>query len=259
MKYLTSIVVLIASAALLLPEPTAPLRAPARTLAASGQGQSDGGLDVSGGNPKIVKVKRVIEVFDDRTVYTAFPISVKAPAGFGYSWTVPANVVANRKGSVLEIVSGSKGPATIGVTYYVVDFKKEKVDEVFAERTIDIGDVIVPDPKPDPTPKPPVIVASKVVVVVCEESLASTVLQRKAISDPVLRKFFVDGGHKFKVLDVSDPAYLAQGYKPFVDKVGLPAALVFDAAIAGPQIPLTAIKIPDSGAELLAEIRKVVK
>lgn len=119
--------------------------------------QAEPSLDVSGGDPKVVKVKRVIEVYDDRTVYTTFPITVKAPAGFGYTWNFPSTVTATRKGSQLEISAAPKGPTVVSVSWYVVNFKAETVKEEFLQRTIDIGDVLTPipiPPVPDPKPSP---------------------------------------------------------------------------------------------------------
>lgn len=154
MRYLTAFAVLLLSAGLLLP--TSPVRHAAPVMVAQTPTPS---LEVSGGDPKVVKVKRVIEVFDDRTVYTTFPVVVKAPTGFGYQWEIPAGLTATRKGSQLD-VTGGNGTFTVSVTWYVVDFKAQTVTEQFAQRVLDLGDIKPPEPvppkppEPDPKPKP---------------------------------------------------------------------------------------------------------
>ncbi len=122
-------------------------------------------------------------------------------------------------------------------------------------RTLDVeaGEGPIPPPKPDPKPDPdPVKKVARVTVVVCEDLETRTPAQARAINDPEFRKFAVE------LVSVKDPAFAANGYKRFADKVGLPAVLVFDADAAGPSDPVAVFKLGDA-ADNVAQVRKVVK
>lgn len=115
----------------------------------------------------------------------------------------------------------------------------------------------VPDPKPptpDPTPK-----AVKVVVVVVEETRDRTAVQGKVLFDKGVRDWLAVGGHQIELLDQNDRVAKTNGYLPHAARVGLPAVLVFDAGMSGPQLPLLAFKLPATAEEWKAELSKAVR
>lgn len=112
----------------------------------------------------------------------------------------------------------------------------------------------VDPPKPDPEKK-----AAKVIIVIVEETMRRATQDAATLYDKGLREWAKAGGHEIELIDKDDPAAAASGYLPYVDKTGLPSVIVFDAAKTGTQIPLSAFKLPATGAALKAEVQKVVK
>lgn len=150
-------------------------------------------------------------------------------------------------------------PGTYEVTLLVIRQADGEIDIAEATATVTVGDAgPTPPPTPDPTPDPDKT-AARVTVVVVEETGGRTPSHGKVIYDRPTRDWLKAGRHEFELLEVSDPEYGRVGYKPFVDKVGLPAVLVFDADAKGPTAPLLAFRLPATGDELSAEIRKAVR
>jgi hypothetical protein len=132
---------------------------------------------------------------------------------------------------------------------------------------VDAGEGPRPPPEPkkpdDPEPKKPDEpsgpTAKRVVVVVVEESQVRTTSQGKVLADPAYRDWVKAGGHDLEILDKDDPVVRTNGYQPFVNRVGVPAVLVFDADRTGPQLPLREFRLPATAAEFLAETKRAVK
>ena len=116
-----------------------------------------------------------------------------------------------------------------------------------------------PDPAPKPDPEPPTPTAAKVVVVVVEETGQRTPAQGAVLFDRGVRDRLTAGGHQVEVADRNDPAVSTAGYLPHVERVGVPAVLVFDAAKIGPQVPLRAFRLPATAAAFESEVLKAVK
>lgn len=136
------------------------------------------GQEISLSATKKVVVEKEVAVEKGQILTAAdFPLRARAPqGGILYQWQYPTGVVANKKSSVLEIVSAPKGINIISVTYAVVDFDNKTVKEMYVESTIQVGDGPDPGPtpdpdppKPDPTPPAPIPVAGFRVLII-EES-----------------------------------------------------------------------------------------
>lgn len=139
---------------------------------------------------------------------------------------------------------------------------KTAADVVRRTLDVDAGEGPRPPPKPDPDPTPdpaPGPTAAKVAVVILEETLQRTPAQGKVILDKPTRDWLAAGGHTIDTVDISDPAAVKAGYKPYADAIGLPAVLVFDQAATGPAVPLAKFKLPATGADLKSQIGKAVR
>lgn len=124
-----------------------------------------------------------------------------------------------------------------------------------------IGAMVVPKstpmtlPMPE-APNPLVEKADKVTVVVCFNGPLTDASRVVVQDDAFLRKLSA-GGHKLELVELkaTDP----HGYKPYADRVGYPAVLVFDSIKEGAQIPLTFFKLPATGKEMSDSTFKVIK
>lgn len=126
------------------------------------------------------------------------------------------------------------------------------------------GPLPPPKPKPDDDPKPkpvddPVVKASKLSIVILEESQKRTTDHAKVIYDKEFRKWAADGGHTVVVLDEDNPVVATNGYGTYKDKLGVPCVLVLDSNGSGPTAPLLTFNLPASGSELITKCKKAVK
>lgn len=117
-----------------------------------------------------------------------------------------------------------------------------------------------PEPVDPPKPSPVVPQAPKVAVVIVEDTSKRTVAEGKVIADPKVRGQLAAEGHRVIEFSIADPGYKDHGYEGYVKEVGLPAVIVFDATKIGQvSTPLTYFRLPATGPEFDAAIRKAVK
>lgn len=161
-----------------------------------------------------------------------------------------------------------KGPCTVylleaastadGVIVEIIPYGFKDDSQVLT-KTIDTN--VGPRPPPvEPDPVEPVVKkASRVTVVICEDPLKRTVADAAVINDTGFRDFVKITGGSVEVLTVKDPVYVANNFKSYAEKVGLPAVLVFDADATGPSAPLSFFKLPNTPSAAITEVGKVVK
>jgi|SRR6185436_13818132 len=122
-------------------------------LAAPAWGQEASKLEFKG-KTEIIKVERIVRVWDDRLSLKEFPFTLEAPVGaIRPSWTVPAGVTWTRKGRLIEITAAPKGELKISADWAVLDKKTLDITEDFDTFTLLVGGVS-PPPPPPPTPSP---------------------------------------------------------------------------------------------------------
>lgn len=111
------------------------------------------------GDLERVKVIKIIEIKEDRTVVKSLPFTITAPKADDYRWTYPSTVTAleENDGSVLKITSAPKGEVTVSVRTMVIDYEKKITTRKSGSILFNVGDVSPPTPippNPDPNPKP---------------------------------------------------------------------------------------------------------
>lgn len=114
-------------------------------------------LELVGGEPKTIKVEKSVITYVEATLVSKLPFTLKAPpGGFEYEWTLPKSIKATSKRNVLEVTEAAKGETTISVTWLLLSVEAGaiKTTEKAAGRTVYVGEVTPPDPKPDPKPIP---------------------------------------------------------------------------------------------------------
>lgn len=169
------------------------------------------------------------------------------------------------KGPFIYIVRAATGKGDVDLDIIPVGIKtRSQIVAVPFDVDSGLGPQPPPGPVVDPVvPKPPVVdpvqpTAKKVTVVVCEVPQNRTPTDAKVINDPDVRAKLTAGGHKIVTLSVNDPAFEEMGYRPFCNRVGYPAVLVFDQEAKGQQIPLHSFLLPNTGEKFGSEIWKAV-
>lgn len=125
---------------------------------------------------KKIVVEKVMPVEPGQVITQAdFPLTATVPpGGFGYSWDFPEGFKTKRKANKLDILTAPKGNHRVSVEYSVVDFDAKKVETLFLEVAITVGDgpgpKPPPDPDPDPDPDPPPVPTGGLTVLILYES-----------------------------------------------------------------------------------------
>lgn len=93
------------------------------------------------------------------TLVTAFPLTVTAPeGGFLYRWSGTPGLKFVDKRNVCTVISGTKGPHTLTVSYVIYDKTKDPpITEAVGETSFAVGGVgpVPPGPTPPDPPVPP--------------------------------------------------------------------------------------------------------
>lgn len=135
---------------------------------------------------------------------------------------------------------------------------KRKTFEVFAGEGPRPPPVDPVEP-PNPSPNPPGPTASKLKIVICEDLFLRTPAIASVVNDPDFRKWAKDNGHRVETMSIRDTVYTEGGFKKYAEDTGLPSVIILDLNGPNSQVPLTAFKLPSSGAELKTLCDKVVK
>lgn len=158
------------------------------------------------GDTAKIKVKRLIEVEEERLLVKAAPFTLKAPeGGLLYRWRFPAGFDAVELASTLQVKAAPKGDATVTVQWVVIDFDKKVVSEKAKQVTFIVGEPGPPPvpPKPDPPkPDPPIPLAGLRVLIIHETNVGPTALNL-IVSGEKVRNYMKEKGAKggFMALD----------------------------------------------------------
>lgn len=154
----------------------------------------------------------------------------------------------DRGDGVRRFVFQSQKPGIYTVTLWTVNEKTGVILTI----TVTGATPPLPPVPPGPQPKPPEPVPSgkKLTLIVIEETAKRTPTDGKVLFDKEFRAWLAANKGEMELLDANSPQVTTNNYKQFVDAVGLPTVLAFDADVSGPQKPLAAFKLPGTAAEL---------
>jgi len=114
------------------------------------------------GDTQIEKITRLVPVTEEREIVKKLPFEVLAPPDAdGYWWTVPAGVLINDRGDVIEVVSAPPGELLVKIKVQTITFDfnfetkpptvKRQTKFTFGQRVFNIGTIKPPDPPPTPS------------------------------------------------------------------------------------------------------------